>query len=91
MDSQDPKFTPLKSWYPNTAPLALTNRQYQMMVLRANGYSSKEIAWRLGIATSTVKNHFRDVYNRLDVCCAEEAYIKLGWMVAPEPNPGEER
>lgn len=51
-----------------TRPLRdLTPRQRQVLLLIAEGNTSKEIASRLGISAKTVETHRRDLMNRLDI------------------------
>ena len=52
---------------PPQAGAELTPRQLQIVALVAAGLSNKEIARRLTIATSTVRNQVTDILNRLDL------------------------
>jgi DNA-binding NarL/FixJ family response regulator len=45
----------------------LTQRQRQIVRLMADGLSNKEIARRLSLGTSTVKNHVHEILDRLQV------------------------
>ena len=47
--------------------LGLTKRQIEIARLIAQGASSKEIGFRLGIADSTVKNHAAQIFRKLGV------------------------
>ena len=56
----------------------LTPRQAQIVRLIDQGLSNKEIALRLGIGVSTVKNHVHGILCRLAVHRRGEAVLKLG-------------
>jgi two-component system, NarL family, nitrate/nitrite response regulator NarL len=49
------------------AGAVLTQRQQQIVRLLADGVSNKEIARRLSLGTSTVKNHVHEILDRLNV------------------------
>ena len=51
----------------------LTNREADIMVLLCQGLLDKEIASRLSISISTVKNHTKKIYAKLDVRNRTEA------------------
>lgn len=44
----------------------LTQRQREIMVLLATGFTRQEIGRELGISEQTVKSHLRDIYGKLD-------------------------
>jgi two-component system, NarL family, response regulator YdfI len=46
-------------------PFLLTVRQFQVLELIANGYRSKEIAYRLDLKPETVNQHIQVVRNKL--------------------------
>ena len=46
---------------------ALTNRERQIIHLVSEGLSNKEIARRLKIANGTIKVHFQNIFQKLDV------------------------
>ena len=48
-------------------PLALTDRELEVLAAVAKGERNKEIAYRLGISERTVKAHLTNVYNKLGV------------------------
>lgn len=52
---------------PSLGDFGLTPRQLEVLLLAAEGLSSKEIGARLGIAESTAKNHLAAVFERLGV------------------------
>ena len=45
----------------------LTERQVQILTMLADGLSSKEIAWQLGLSSKTVDVHRSRIMSRLDV------------------------
>ncbi len=47
-------------------PLALTQRELEVLALLAEGASNKVIARRLGISVNTVKFHVRSLFDKLD-------------------------
>ena len=47
------------------APSCLTLREHQVIALVDNGLSNKDIAHRLGIELSTVKNHIHNILSKL--------------------------
>lgn len=59
---------PQESYYVGTTLLPkLTSRQRQMALMASNGFSNKEIAERLHVAESTVKNTLYTVYFKLGI------------------------
>jgi two-component system, NarL family, nitrate/nitrite response regulator NarL len=56
---------------------SLTGRQRQIARLLDEGLSNKEIARRLSLGTSTVKNHVHDILDRLNVASRAEAAARL--------------
>lgn len=55
----------------------LTERQWEILKLASRGMQQGEIAMALEISVSTVKNHFRNIYDKLQVHSLREALIKL--------------
>ena len=55
------------------AEIRLTNREMDMLVDMARGYSLRESSAARGIAVSTVKNRRTDVFRIFDVCSSGEA------------------
>ena len=51
----------------------LTNRETDVLILLCERLYDKEIADRLCIATSTVKNHLSHIYSKLEVANRREA------------------
>ena len=47
--------------------MKLTKRQIEIMNLVRYSYSSKEIAYKLGIDDITVRNHMVNIFERLEV------------------------
>jgi two-component system, NarL family, nitrate/nitrite response regulator NarL len=59
------------------ADLVLTQRQREILRLIQDGLSNKEIALRLSLGISTVKNHVHGILSRLQVGCRAEAAARL--------------
>jgi DNA-binding NarL/FixJ family response regulator len=55
----------------------LTRRQSQIAGLLGEGMSNKEIARKLSLDPSTVKNHVHDILDRMQVTCRTEAAIRI--------------
>ena len=51
----------------------LTERELEILSLLADGLSNKEIAYRLGISSITVRNHAANLYGKLHVESRREA------------------
>ncbi len=68
--------------------IALTRRQHQILRLIQEGMSNKEIAQRLSLGTSTVKNHVHSLLSRLQVGCRAEAAARLDRPVANHGDRG---
>ena len=64
-----------------TAPSAkehgLSERQWEILRLAARGKQHGEISMTLGIAVNTVKNHFRNIYEKLGVTSLTDALVKM--------------
>lgn len=63
---------------------ALTNRERDVLALLADGLGNKQIAARLGIATSTVKTHLELLFEKLEVSTRAEAVaaaVRLGLLM----------
>ncbi len=48
-------------------PKELTNKEFEVASAVHQGLSNKEIAYQLGVADSTVKNHLYSIFKKLDV------------------------
>lgn len=55
------------------APNPLSPRELEVLELVADGLSNKEVAARLGLALSTIKNHVHNLLTKIDVGCRREA------------------
>lgn len=55
----------------------LSKREYEILQHLAKGYQYKEIADMLGISVLTVRNHLRNVYEKLHVRSRTEAVVKF--------------
>jgi len=60
----------------DSALLALTDREYDVLRLIAKGYSNKAVAKELRITISTVKTHLRHIYSKLGVEDRAQVIIK---------------
>jgi DNA-binding NarL/FixJ family response regulator len=78
-------FRRLESASANAAPaataLALTSREREVLTLIGGGLSNKEIAGRLNIEVSTVKNHVHNLLEKLQVTSRAQAAARLGTRV----------
>jgi two-component system nitrate/nitrite response regulator NarL len=59
----------------------LTTRELQVADLMDRGFSTKEIAWRLGVQPCTAKNHIRNILQKLQVHCRGQAVAKLRTLI----------
>ncbi len=59
-------------------PEALTPRQIGILKLVSQGFSSREIAEKLGIRYYTVTTHIKNIYNKLQVNSRTEALYEAG-------------
>jgi DNA-binding NarL/FixJ family response regulator len=66
---------------PHASAVTLTARERDVLVLIDAGLSNKEIASRLNIEVSTVKNHVHNVLDKLHVTSRAEAVAHLGTHV----------
>jgi len=74
---------PPRSRTPKENPLELTPRELEVLRAAAAGERNKEIAYRLGISSRTVKAHLTSVYNKLGVdsrAAAIAIAAKKGWL-----------
>ena len=55
--------------------LSLTAREQEVLALLTEGMPNRLIARRLGISESTVKNHLRAVFAKLDVADRTQAAL----------------
>jgi DNA-binding NarL/FixJ family response regulator len=65
-------------------PIALTERELDVLRLLADGLANKQISQELGISEHTVKFHVSSIYTKLDVSNRAEAVrlgIQLGMIV----------
>lgn len=60
-----------------------TARQLQVLAVYLRQASCKAAAHDLGLSEQTVRNHLSRLYGRLDVQCASQAAIALGWLAVP--------
>jgi LuxR family maltose regulon positive regulatory protein len=57
-------------------PEALSDRELDVLVLIAAGFTNREIGLELAIALNTVKGHTREIYSKLDVHSRTQAVAK---------------
>ncbi len=62
---------------PRTKIVGLTKRQHEIVRLRLQGYTYRQVAAILGISYHTVKSRLQDAYFKLDVHNLGELYIKM--------------
>lgn len=55
----------------------LSKREYEILTHLAKGYQYKEIAEMLSISVLTVRNHLRNIYEKLQVRSRTEAVVKF--------------
>ena len=60
-----------------TLPYGLTPREYEVLLLTAEGLTSKEIAHRLGIAPNTVRAHQQTARCKTDSASMPQATAKI--------------
>ena len=61
----------------------LTERQLELVRLRALGFTFKGAADWMGISMTTAKRELRTVHERLGATCDADIYRDLGWLVVP--------
>jgi DNA-binding NarL/FixJ family response regulator len=69
----------------------LTARETEILELVAEGLSNKEIAARLYIEVTTVKNHVHSILEKLGVTRRAEAVARMRMILAPSPGGQRER
>ena len=57
----------------NAVKFGLSPRQYDVLIMAANGYTNKEIGLALVISPETVKTHLKLVYRRINIGKRAEA------------------
>ena len=55
----------------------LTKREEEVFILLIDGYSTKDIGYKLGISEKTVRNHISNVIQKLDVNSRVRAVLEL--------------
>jgi DNA-binding NarL/FixJ family response regulator len=73
---------------PEHGPDALTEREREVMGLITRGHSNRAIADELYISEKTVKNHIRNIYEKLAVGSRAEATAR--WLGITVGNGGED-
>jgi DNA-binding NarL/FixJ family response regulator len=67
----------------------LTIRELQVADLMNRGCATKEIAWRLGVQPCTVKNHIRNILQKLQVRRRGQAVAKLRTLIGEHFGIGQ--
>ena len=70
----------------NTSKIPLTARELEVLSFVALGETDKSVATRLGVSDSTVKNHLRSAYRKLEVNDRTSAVLlalRFGWLKIP--------
>ena len=57
----------------NGSRYQLSGREIEVLRLASHGVATDKISERLSISLSTVRNHFKKIYSKLDVHCRSEA------------------
>jgi DNA-binding CsgD family transcriptional regulator len=65
----------------------LTARQYEALVLLADGLGTADVAERLGVAEETARNHIRSLLRQLDVHSRLEAVVRAYKLGLLPPGP----
>ena len=55
----------------------LTKREKEVFILLIDGYSTKDIGYKLGISEKTIRNHISNVIQKLDVNSRVSAVLEL--------------
>ncbi len=74
---------------PTPEDFGLSQRQWEVLQLAARGKQRGEIALALDIELNTVKNHFRNIFERLGVHSINEALLKVRKSNSLLDGPGE--
>jgi DNA-binding NarL/FixJ family response regulator len=71
---------------PDTTPVETpTNREMEVLMLVARGYTNKAIALQLGISDRTVQGHLAHIFDKLNANSRTESVMRavaLGWIPA---------
>ena len=62
----------------NASPFPLTHREMEVLLLMAEGASTKEVGAKLFISPATVRNHIQSVLKKLDLHTRLEAIL---WVI----------
>lgn len=69
---------PMAKSLPSTVSYALlTERERQILRLFVNGFSYKEVGYKLDVKLDTVRSHIRNIYKKLNVRSKTEAVMKV--------------
>ena len=64
-------------------PIVLTERQLELVRLRALGFTFKAAADWMGVSMTTAKREMRHIHEALGATCDADIYRDLGWLVVP--------
>lgn len=59
-------------------PIVITDREGDVLLLLAGGFTYGQIALRLGISVHTVGTHVKNCYRKLGACSAAHAVARAG-------------
>lgn len=65
---------------------ALSAREREIVALILKGHSSKSIAWELGIALGTVKNHRKNIYRKLAITSQSALFARFLRSIGEPPS-----
>ncbi len=70
----------------------LTDRELEVMIYTARGFTNRAIGTQLGISDRTVQGHLAHIFDKLNATSRTEAVMRavaLGWIQQPAGHPTE--
>lgn len=64
----------------------LTAREYEVVRLRAEGFSNDEVGVKLGRSTQRTKGYITNALRKADVHTFVELLSALGWLIVPDQD-----